>query len=75
MRETNTKRKGAEMKKRSRACIGLFIGLPGGIDGLVHLSDLSWSATGEAAAPPLMAPPTARESSSHATSRRFATTP
>src|SRR6185437_5132887 len=28
---------------------GVFIGLPGGIDGLVHLSDLSWSATGEAA--------------------------
>jgi small subunit ribosomal protein S1 len=22
---------------------GIFIGLPGGIDGLVHLSDLSWS--------------------------------
>ncbi|WP_434516856.1 30S ribosomal protein S1 [Dechloromonas sp. ARDL1] len=28
---------------------GIFIGLPGGIDGLVHLSDLSWSATGEEA--------------------------
>jgi small subunit ribosomal protein S1 len=28
---------------------GVFIGLPGGIDGLVHLSDLSWSAAGEAA--------------------------
>ena len=26
---------------------GVFIGLPGGIDGLVHLSDLSWSAAGE----------------------------
>lgn len=26
---------------------GIFIGLPGGIDGLVHLSDLSWSSTGE----------------------------
>jgi small subunit ribosomal protein S1 len=26
---------------------GIFIGLPGGIDGLVHLSDLSWSAAGE----------------------------
>jgi small subunit ribosomal protein S1 len=26
---------------------GIFIGLPGGIDGLVHLSDLSWNATGE----------------------------
>jgi len=26
---------------------GVFIGLPGGIDGLVHLSDLSWTETGE----------------------------
>ncbi len=28
---------------------GIFIGLQGGIDGLVHLSDLSWSAPGEEA--------------------------
>jgi len=28
---------------------GVFIGLPGGIDGLVHLSDLSWTETGEEA--------------------------
>jgi len=28
---------------------GVFIGLDGGIDGLVHLSDLSWSDTGEEA--------------------------
>jgi len=28
---------------------GVFVGLPGGIDGLVHLSDLSWSAAGEEA--------------------------
>ncbi len=28
---------------------GVFIGLPGGIDGLVHMSDLSWSEPGEAA--------------------------
>jgi len=28
---------------------GIFVGLPGGIDGLVHLSDLSWSETGEEA--------------------------
>ncbi|HAN56969.1 MAG TPA: 30S ribosomal protein S1 [Betaproteobacteria bacterium] len=28
---------------------GVFIGLPGGIDGLVHLSDLSWSQAGEEA--------------------------
>src|SRR5213592_1685357 len=28
---------------------GVFVGLPGGIDGLVHLSDLSWTLPGEAA--------------------------
>ncbi|MDQ3268569.1 MAG: 30S ribosomal protein S1 [Pseudomonadota bacterium] len=28
---------------------GIFIGLEGGIDGLVHLSDLSWSVPGEEA--------------------------
>ena len=28
---------------------GIFIGLPGGIDGLVHLSDLSWTVSGEEA--------------------------
>ncbi len=28
---------------------GVFIGLNGGIDGLIHLSDLSWSLTGEEA--------------------------
>ncbi|MBX6317293.1 30S ribosomal protein S1 [Pigmentiphaga sp.] len=28
---------------------GVFVGLPGGIDGLVHLSDLSWSEPGEEA--------------------------
>src|SRR5438876_8346878 len=28
---------------------GVFVGLPGGIDGLVHLSDLSWSTPGEEA--------------------------
>ena len=28
---------------------GVFIGLEGGIDGLVHLSDLSWDETGEEA--------------------------
>ena len=26
---------------------GIFIGLPGGIDGLVHLSDISWNEQGE----------------------------
>ncbi|MDN5842972.1 MAG: 30S ribosomal protein S1 [Alcaligenaceae bacterium] len=28
---------------------GVFVGLPGGIDGLVHLSDISWTETGEEA--------------------------
>ena len=28
---------------------GIFIGLEGGIDGLVHLSDISWSESGETA--------------------------
>ncbi|WP_049257065.1 30S ribosomal protein S1 [Neisseria bacilliformis] len=28
---------------------GVFVGLPGNIDGLVHLSDLSWSEAGEEA--------------------------
>jgi small subunit ribosomal protein S1 len=28
---------------------GIFIGLPGGIDGLVHLSDISWDLEGEEA--------------------------
>ncbi|MCK7594924.1 30S ribosomal protein S1 [Pseudomarimonas salicorniae] len=26
---------------------GIFVGLDGGIDGLVHLSDISWNATGD----------------------------
>jgi small subunit ribosomal protein S1 len=34
---------------RSITDFGLFLGLPGGIDGLVHLSDLSWSEPGEVA--------------------------
>jgi small subunit ribosomal protein S1 len=29
---------------------GLFVGLPGDIDGMVHLSDLSWDKSGEEAA-------------------------
>jgi small subunit ribosomal protein S1 len=28
---------------------GIFVGLPGGIDGLVHLSDISWDLPGEEA--------------------------
>jgi len=34
---------------RSITDFGLFIGLEGGIDGLVHLSDLSWNESGEEA--------------------------
>jgi small subunit ribosomal protein S1 len=34
---------------RSITDFGLFIGLPGGIDGLVHLSDLSWDDAGDEA--------------------------
>ncbi|PIE23964.1 MAG: 30S ribosomal protein S1 [Neptuniibacter caesariensis] len=34
---------------RSITDFGLFIGLGGGIDGLVHLSDLSWEQAGEEA--------------------------
>jgi small subunit ribosomal protein S1 len=32
---------------RSITDFGVFIGVDGGIDGLVHLSDLSWESTGE----------------------------
>ena len=34
-------------KVRSITDFGVFIGLDGGIDGLVHLTDLSWSEDGE----------------------------
>jgi small subunit ribosomal protein S1 len=34
-------------KIKSITDFGIFIGLDGGIDGLIHLSDLSWSETGE----------------------------
>lgn len=36
-------------KIKSITDFGVFIGLDGGIDGLVHLSDLSWHMTGEEA--------------------------
>lgn len=36
-------------KIKSITDFGIFIGLEGGIDGLVHLSDISWSAAGEEA--------------------------
>lgn len=34
-------------KIKSITDFGIFIGLDGGIDGLVHLSDISWNSTGE----------------------------
>ena len=34
-------------KIKSITDFGIFIGLDGGIDGLVHLSDISWQKTGE----------------------------
>lgn len=44
-------RKGDKVKGsiKSITDFGVFIGLNGGIDGLVHLSDLSWNKTGEEA--------------------------
>ena len=44
-------RKGDRVKGviKSITDFGVFIGLPGGIDGLIHLSDLSWTASGEEA--------------------------
>lgn len=36
-------------KIKSITDFGIFIGLDGGIDGLVHLSDISWSVAGEEA--------------------------
>lgn len=38
-----------EGKIKSITDFGLFIGLEGGIDGLIHLSDLSWNTAGEEA--------------------------
>ncbi|MDC7718354.1 30S ribosomal protein S1 [Vogesella sp. DC21W] len=42
-------KKGDKLKGaiKSITDFGVFVGLPGGIDGLVHLSDLSWNETGE----------------------------
>ena len=44
-------KKGDKVKGQIKSItdFGIFIGLPGGIDGLVHLSDLSWNASGEEA--------------------------
>jgi small subunit ribosomal protein S1 len=44
-------KKGDKVKGQIKSItdFGIFIGLAGGIDGLVHLSDLSWNDTGEEA--------------------------
>ncbi len=44
-------KKGDKVKGQIKSItdFGVFVGLPGGIDGLVHLSDLSWANPGEAA--------------------------
>jgi len=46
-----TAAKGDQVKGviKSITDFGIFIGLEGGIDGLVHLSDISWSVPGEEA--------------------------
>ncbi|HTO43723.1 MAG TPA: 30S ribosomal protein S1 [Burkholderiales bacterium] len=46
-----TYKKGDKVKGQIKSItdFGVFIGLPGGIDGLVHLSDLSWTVAGEEA--------------------------
>jgi small subunit ribosomal protein S1 len=38
-----------EGEVKNRTEFGLFIGLPGDVDGMVHLSDLDWSQPGEQA--------------------------
>ena len=44
-------KKGEKVKGQIKSItdFGIFVGLPGNIDGLVHLSDLSWSLAGEEA--------------------------
>jgi len=46
-----THKKGEKIKGviKSITDFGIFVGLEGGIDGLVHLSDISWSEPGEEA--------------------------
>jgi small subunit ribosomal protein S1 len=46
-----THKKGDKVKGQIKSItdFGVFIGLDGGIDGLVHLSDLSWDEPGEQA--------------------------
>ena len=47
--ETRNKGDRVEGKIKSITDFGIFIGLDGGIDGLVHLSDISWNVAGEEA--------------------------
>lgn len=47
--EAHNKGNRVEGKIKSITDFGIFIGLDGGIDGLVHLSDISWNVSGEEA--------------------------
>jgi small subunit ribosomal protein S1 len=47
--ETYNKGDKVKGKIKSITDFGIFIGLEGGIDGLVHLSDISWNESGEEA--------------------------
>ncbi|MFP3014443.1 MAG: 30S ribosomal protein S1 [Arsenophonus sp.] len=47
--ETHNKNDHVDGKIKSITDFGIFIGLDGGIDGLVHLSDISWNVAGEEA--------------------------
>ncbi|MGP1928741.1 MAG: 30S ribosomal protein S1 [Arsenophonus sp. NC-WZS1-MAG3] len=47
--ETHSKNDRVEGKIKSITDFGIFIGLEGSIDGLVHLSDISWNISGEEA--------------------------
>lgn len=47
--ETHNKSDKISGKIKSITDFGIFIGLDGGIDGLVHLSDISWTEPGEEA--------------------------
>ena len=47
--ETHNKGDKVSGKIKSITDFGIFIGLDGGIDGLVHLSDISWDVQGEEA--------------------------
>ncbi|GAA0198234.1 30S ribosomal protein S1 [Kangiella japonica] len=46
---THNKNDKVSGKIKSITDFGIFIGLDGGIDGLVHLSDISWTVSGEEA--------------------------